>query len=209
VPIIRHTSELKEMEVPHLNNEQILMNRIRGGDGEAFSQLVEELLSSAYKTAYLVLRSKELAEDAVQNALEDCYISIMRSKEIRNFKAWFYRLVYSRSIDVYRKNNRNSAADIEGNQEAIVKLKTNSAQQDAIQKENKNEILRHIMSLNDDQKVPILLYYFEDMSVKEISLILNENTNTIKTRLSRGRKKLAELMQANSKYRMEEKYYGI
>lgn len=192
-----------------MNNEQIWMNRIRGGDQEAFSLLVEPFLSSAYKTAYLVLRSKELAEDAVQNALEDCYISIMRSKDIRNFKAWFYRLVYSRSIDVYRKYNRNSAADIEGNPEANVKMKSNSAQQEAIQKENRNEILRYIMNLTDDQRVPILLFYFEDMSVKEISLILNENTNTIKTRLSRGRKKLADLMQGNSKFRMEEKSYGI
>lgn len=192
-----------------MNNEQNLMNRIRGGDEEAFSQLVAELLSSAYKTAYLVLRSKDQAEDAVQNALEDCYISIMRNKEIRSFKAWFYRLVYSRSIDIYRKNTRNSATDIEGNPEAISKMKSESAQHQAIQKENKNEVLKYIMSLNDEQRVPILLHYYEDLSVKEISLILNENSNTIKTRLSRGRKKLAELMKGNSKYRMEVKSYGL
>ncbi|PLT32806.1 RNA polymerase sigma factor [Bacillus sp. V5-8f] len=192
-----------------MKNDINLMNRIRLGDEKAFSQLVEEFLASAYKTAYLVLRSKEMAEDAVQTALEDCYISIMRNKEIRNFKAWFYRLVYLRSIDLYRKNSRQQAGNIDENPEALAALNSASAQQQAIQNENTKEMLGMITSLNEEQSVPMLLYYYEGFSVKEISLILNENTNTIKTRLSRGRKKLAEMMQKNSEYPLEVKTYGV
>ncbi|MFJ8265923.1 RNA polymerase sigma factor [Peribacillus asahii] len=192
-----------------MKNDINLMNRIRLGDEKAFSQLVEEFLASAYKTAYLVLRSKEMAEDAVQTALEDCYISIMRNKEIRNFKAWFYRLVYLRSIDLYRKNSRQQAGNIDENPEALAALNSASAQQQAIQNENTKEMLGMITSLNDEQSVPMLLYYYEGFSVKEISLILNENTNTIKTRLSRGRKKLAEMMQKNNEYPLGVKNYGV
>ncbi|RFU66724.1 RNA polymerase sigma factor [Peribacillus glennii] len=192
-----------------MKNDINLMNRIRLGDEKAFSQLVEEFLASAYKTAYLVLRSKEMAEDAVQTALEDCYISIMRNKEIRNFKAWFYRLVYLRSIDLYRKNSRQQAGNIDENPEALAALNSASAQQQAIQNENTKEMLGMITSLNEEQSVPMLLYYYEGFSVKEISLILNENPNTIKTRLSRGRKKLAEMMQKNNEYPLEVKTYGV
>ncbi|WP_409305028.1 RNA polymerase sigma factor [Peribacillus sp. SCS-155] len=192
-----------------MKNDSNLMNRIRLGDEIAFSQLVEEFLASAYKTAYLVLRSKEMAEDAVQTALEDCYISIMRNKEIRNFKAWFYRLVYLRSIDIYRKNSRQQTGNIDENPEALAALNSASAQQQAIQNENTKEMLGMITSLNEEQSVPMLLYYYEGFSVKEISLILNENTNTIKTRLSRGRKKLAEMMQKNNEYPLEVKTYGV
>jgi RNA polymerase sigma-70 factor, ECF subfamily len=192
-----------------LNNEQILMKQIRQGDEEAFGVLVEELLSSAYRTAYLVLRSKEMAEDAVQIALEDCYISIMRSKEIRNLKAWFYRLVYSRSIDLYRKNVRHQYSDIEENPEAVDRMKSDSAQQQAIRNESREELLGLIMSLQEEQSVPILLHYYEGLSLKEISLVLDENINTIKTRLTRGRKKLAEKVQKTNKYPLEVKSYGI
>ena len=192
-----------------MKEEQKLLNQIRAGDGEAFSTLVEHLLSSAYKTAYLILGSRDLAEDAVQIALEDCYLSIMRDVEIRHFKAWFYRLVYTRSIDVYRKQKRNLFTDLEDNPEAISKMKSESAQEKAVEKETRQEMLKLITYLKDEQRVPLLLYYFENLSVKEISMILNENSNTIKTRLSRGRKKLGELMKKHSHYRMEEKSYGI
>ncbi|MEC0300637.1 RNA polymerase sigma factor [Peribacillus frigoritolerans] len=185
-----------------MNNEQNLMDRIRKGDGEAFSLLVEEVLPSAYKTAFLILRSKDLAEDAVQNALEDCYISIMKNKDIQKFKAWFYRLVYSRAIDIYRKSTRIHSSTIEENPEVIVKMISESAQNRAIQNETMKEILNLIFSLPKEQSVPILLYYYEDLPIKEISLILGENSNTIKTRLARGRKKLREIMQ-NNKYALE------
>jgi RNA polymerase sigma-70 factor, ECF subfamily len=192
-----------------LNREQDLMKQIRQGDEDAFSILVEKLLSAAYKTAYLVLHSKDLAEDAVQVALEDCYISIMRNKDIRNFKAWFYRLVYSRSIDLYRKNVRQQYSDIEENSEAVDKMKSESAQQQAINNESREELLELIMSLQQEQSVPILLHYYEGLTLKEISVILNENINTIKTRLTRGRKKLAEKIQKTNKYPLEVKSYGI
>ena len=192
-----------------MSEEQKLINLIRAGNGEAFSLLVESLLSSAYRTAYLILGSRELAEDAVQIALEDCYLSIMRDVEIRNFKAWFYRLVYTRSIDVYRKQKRNQFTDIEDNPEAISKIKSESAQEKAVENETRQELLILITSLKEEQRVPILLFYFENFSVKEISLILNENNNTVKTRLARGRKKLGELIKKDSHFQLEEKSYGI
>lgn len=192
-----------------MDKVKYLLNRIRLGDEEAFSLLVEELLPAAFKTAYLILHSKELAEDAVQIALEDCYISIMRNKDIRQFKAWFYRLVYSRSIDVYRKNARNHYSDIEENPEALEKMISESVQSQAVQNENKQELQSLIMSLPKEQSVPILLHYYEDLSIKEISLILNKKNNTIKTRLVRGRKKLAELMKKDNKYLLEVKTNGI
>jgi RNA polymerase sigma-70 factor, ECF subfamily len=197
------------MEVAQLSEEQKLLNQIRAGNGEAFSHLVESLLSSAYRTAYLILGSRELAEDAVQIALEDCYLSIMRDVEIRHFKAWFYRLVYTRSIDVYRKQKRNQFTDIDENPEAITRLRTESAQEMAVEKETKQELLLLITTLKDEQRIPLLLFYFENFSVKEISLILHENTNTVKTRLARGRKKLAELMKKDQLFQMEEKSYGL
>ncbi|WP_226674977.1 RNA polymerase sigma factor [Mesobacillus jeotgali] len=192
-----------------MSEEKKLINQIRAGNGEAFSQLVESLLSSAYRTAYLILGSRDLAEDAVQIALEDCYLSIMRDVEIRHFKAWFYRLVYTRSIDVYRKQKRNQYSDIEENPEAISKMQSGSAQEMAVESETRQELLQLITRLKDEQRIPLLLFYFEDLSVKEISVILNENSNTVKTRLSRGRKKLGELMKKHSHFQMEGNTYGI
>lgn len=192
-----------------MNNEQELMKKIREGDKEAFGLLVRNLLPLAYKTAFLILKSKEHAEDALQNALEGAYVSIMKHKELTNFKAWFYSLVYSRSIDIYRKNHRVIHVDFEDSNEAQSKIIHQSAQEKAIQNETKQEMLAHLQKLKRDQSLPLYLHYYEDLSLKEISLILNENINTVKTRIKRGRQKLAEIMGNSKKFYQEVKTNGI
>ncbi|MGM9957526.1 MAG: RNA polymerase sigma factor [Peribacillus sp.] len=185
-----------------------LVKRIRNGDKDAFGLLVVDLLPSAYKTAYLILRSKEHAEDALQNVLEGAYLSIMKNKEMTNFKAWFFRLVYSRSIDVYRKNNRHVEMDIVDNTEVNRMMKTESVQNVVIRNENKSEMIAFIMTLKKEQSVPIFLHYYEELTVKEISLVLHENINTVKTRLTRGRKKLAQLLNEKKEFSEEAKANG-
>lgn len=191
-------------EVADLKNEQELVNKIRRGDKEAFGILVKDLLPSAYKTAYLILQSRENAEDALQTALEGAYISIMKNNNMTNFKAWFYRVVYSRSIDIYRKNNRHFHIDIDNeSEEQMIVVESESVQHIVIQKESKNEMIYYIMQLKKEQRLPLYLHYYEDMTVKEISLILNENMNTVKTRMKRGKQKLAEIMK-NKEYSSQE-----
>ncbi|MFE8700736.1 RNA polymerase sigma factor [Cytobacillus sp. FJAT-54145] len=192
-----------------MGKDQDLIERIRRGEQEAFSLLVKPLLSSAYKTAYLILKSKEHAEDALQIALEGAYISIMKNKEMTNFKSWFYSLVYSRSIDIYRKNHRHIHIDLDDYREVQMKITTESAQQVAINKENKAEMLRQFMKLKRDQSLPLFLHYYEDLSVKDIALVLNENIITIKTRMKRGKQNLAKIMKESNHFLQEVKANGI
>lgn len=181
-----------------MKDEQKLMLQVQTGTTEAFGILVEDLISSAYRTAYLVLRSKDMAEDAVQNALEDAYLSIVKGLEIKNFKAWFYRLVYNRSVDLFRKSSRIHTVGVEDNPEAEEKMLNDSALQKAIARENRQEMINLVKKLDTEQSIPLLLYYFEDMSINDIALSLGENVNTIKTRLKRGKKKLTQMANQKS-----------
>ncbi|MFD2444073.1 RNA polymerase sigma factor [Bacillus sp. CGMCC 1.16607] len=190
-----------------MNKDQELIKKIRSGDKESFSVLVKNLLPTAFKTSFLILKSKEHAEDAIQNALEGAYISIMKNKEITNFRAWFFSLVYSRSIDIYRKINRRIHNDIE-HAEVQVTDSDPSAQQVVIQKENKAEVIGYIMKLKREQSLPLYLHYYENLTVKEVSLILGENENTVKTRMKRGKQQLAQIMK-QSHILQEVKVNGI
>jgi RNA polymerase sigma-70 factor, ECF subfamily len=192
-----------------MKTNQELIERIRIGDKEAFGLLVKNLLPTAFKTAFLILKSKEHAEDAVQNALEGAYISIMKNRDITNFRAWFFSLVYSRSIDIYRKNNRHVHIDIDEHTEGQSKISDRSAQQVAIQKENKTEMIGNILKLKREQSLPLYLHYYEDLSVKEVAIILGENVNTIKTRMKRGKQKLAHIMEQANHFVQEVKANGI
>jgi RNA polymerase sigma-70 factor (ECF subfamily) len=196
----------KKREASQLKKEDELIKKIRDGDKEAFGHLVRELLPSAYRTAYLILKSREHAEDALQNALEGAYISIMANKEMTAFKPWFYRVVYSKAIDLYRKNNRQKPAELYEDDQPDHQ---DSTQEIVIQKENKQEMLEHILSLKKEQSLPIYLHYYGDLSVKEISLILGGNANTVKTRMKRGKQMLARVLKDSNRYTEGVKANGL
>ncbi|MHC0036388.1 RNA polymerase sigma factor [Pseudoneobacillus sp. C159] len=192
-----------------MKKEQELLQQIRMGESEAFTYLVKDLLPTAYKKAFLILRSKEHAEDALQNALEGAYLSIMKNKEMPNFKAWFLSLVYSRSIDIYRKINRHLQNDIDADCEAQLNMSYQSAQQLAIKKETKQEMLSKILKLKREQSLPLFLHYYEDLAVADIALILGENLNTVKTRMKRGKQQLREILKESQALIQEVKTHGI
>jgi RNA polymerase sigma-70 factor, ECF subfamily len=190
-----------------MNKEQELIKKIRSGDKESFGLLVKNLLPTAFKTSFLILKSKEHAEDALQNALEGAYISIMNNKEMTNFRAWFFSLVYSRSIDIYRKINRHIHNEME-HEDVQVNRRDRTIQEIVIQKENQAEMIGHIMKLKREQSLPLYLHYYENLTVKEVSLILGENVNTVKTRMKRGKLQLAQIV-GKSQIFQEVKVNGI
>ncbi|MFD2444755.1 RNA polymerase sigma factor [Bacillus sp. CGMCC 1.16607] len=188
-------------------DDELIIERIRGGEGEAFSLLVNDHIFTAYKVSYLVLGTREYAEDAVQNALFDAYLSITKGYPIKNFKTWFLRLVYNRSVDLYRSNKRKSYMVFEDNYYSDEKTK--SIQEMLIQNENKQEISNLLHKLDIDQRLPLLLYYFEEMSLKEISIVLNVNLNTLKSRLKRGKRKISQLIKMEDRSSLEVKTYEL
>ncbi|WMT40950.1 hypothetical protein RE628_28425 [Paenibacillus sp. D2_2] len=90
-----------------VENEQRLMDEIRQGNKDAFRTLVNPLIPKAYRTAYMMLQSKPLAEEAVQNALIELYSTIVSGKEINRLHGWFSRLLSNRAVDIPRKEQGN------------------------------------------------------------------------------------------------------
>ncbi|MGV2941283.1 RNA polymerase sigma factor [Mesobacillus sp. LC4] len=170
-----------------------LMLRIHNGDESAFAELLNPLIEKAYKTSYSIVRSKEEAEEVVQNAMIEAYRNIMAGKEIIYFNTWFYKLVSHRSIDSVRKNARLK--------ETVIEIDTLKEQRevvdDVLQDEMYLEINQGIQSLkNGDYRNVLLLYYFQDFSIQEVSEMLGLKTSTVKSHLHRARKALkARLME--------------
>ncbi|MCM3572594.1 RNA polymerase sigma factor [Mesobacillus subterraneus] len=171
-----------------------LMLRIQNGDDSAFAELLNPLIEKAYKTSYSIVRSKEEAEEVVQNAMLEAYRNIMAGKEIIYFNTWFYKLVSHRSIDSVRKSARKKETVI-----AIETLQDHRGVVDAvIQEEMHLEINQGIQSLkNGDYRNVLLLYYYQDFSIQEVSEMLGVKTSTVKSHLHRARKALKNRLMEN------------
>ena len=166
--------------------QETLMSRIRNGEDEAFAQLVNPLIEKGYRTSFSILKSKEQAEEVVQNALIEAYRNIMSGKEITYFNTWFYKLISHRSIDEWRKNDRLKESPLEI--EIDMGRDKSGVMESVLKEETESEIKKGISSLdNRDYRNVLILYYYQEQAIQEISDLLGLKNSTVKSHLRRAR----------------------
>ena len=174
--------------------QKTLMKRIQNGEDEAFAQLVNPLIEKGYRTSFSILKSKEQAEEVVQNALIEAYRNIISGKEIIYFNTWFYKLVSHRTIDAWRKNQRLKESPLEIN----VVIDKHGVMENVLKEETENEIKQGISSLdNSDYQNVLILYYYQEQAIQEISDLLGMKSSTVKSHLRRARNALKKRLIEN------------
>jgi RNA polymerase sigma factor (sigma-70 family) len=182
-----------------VNHEQELLLQCKEGKKDSFYELVSPHLAKAYRIAFTILRSHHDAEDAVQNSLLEAYNSIMENKEIRNFSAWFHRLVVHRAIDLARKylkeKNNTDIADVL----SFLPDRRSLPIDELINKEYEGELINYILKLDIKYRIVIVLHYYHDMKISEIAELLNMKEGTVKSRLFQARNLLYRYYQEERK----------
>lgn len=134
-----------------------------------------------YRLAYSYVKNAEDALDIVQESVYKAIAAMDSLKNQENIKTWFYRIVVNTSLDFLRKQRKSIAVDIEVL--ADLDWGTVDDYQDF-------DLQKALDSLPDKYRTVVILKYFEDLKIDEIAEILNENTNTVKTRLYKSLEKL-------------------
>ena len=133
-----------------------------------------------YRLAYSYVKNEADSLDVIQESIIKALISIESLKEIEKVKSWFYKIVIRTSIDYIRKNKKyNDMIDIS----EIINNGKSDEYKDL-------DLYKALDELDETYKTIIILRYFEDMKINDIADILDENPNTVKTRLYAGLKKL-------------------
>lgn len=155
-----------------------------------YDQTVEYILENQekmYRLAYSYVQNKENALDVVQNAI--C-TALEKCDSIRNpnaIKTWVYRVVVNEALQLLRKNKREIVWDpVEMPEEIYLDTPWEEVQ----------EIYDKVQKLPPPVKTIILLRFYEDLSLKEISRVTGLNINTVKSRLYRGLEQLGKSMSA-------------
>lgn len=162
---------------------------IKLNKNKEFTELIKQNNLKFYKTAKAILKNDDDAYDAIQNALISMYENIHNLKDEKCFTTWGIRIVVNKCYDLIRKNNK------------VVSISLDNEQ-------NKNEIetndeynldlygLEKILhDLDEQTRLLITLYYYDDLSINEISTIMNIPKGTVKSRLSRARNILKEKLE--------------
>ena len=152
-------------------------------DKEAFSAQVIHCQESMFRTARAILHSDEDAEDAVQEAICSAFAHRKSLRDAEKFKAWILRILTNKCYEICRK--RRNIVDLDA-------VREQSAPADDV--EQRMTLWQAILRLNDDLGATVTLFYYDGLSIREISKILGISESAVKTRLSRGRAQLRQLL---------------
>ena len=189
VTILRRVSSNWQMEK---KTDEYYIREILKGDSGSFSQLVERYSHLAFSLSMKILNQREDAEEAAQDAFIKAYNSLGSFQSSSTFKTWFFRIVYNTSISKLRtrKNIEVKFEDVKISDSEI------QATENAIGQLNTEDRQRYLQvgleRLEPEEQALLKMYYYDDFSMDEISLITSLTLSNVKVKIHRSRKKLLQ-----------------
>lgn len=176
--------------------EAYLIKQTIAGNHQAFQKLVIRYQNYAFTTAYYVLKNREDAEEAAQDAFLKAYKRLAHFEGQSKFSTWLYTIVYRTAIDKKRlKKSHYQSIDDSANNLQITDGRRSTANYEADKSDLKSHLERVIQQLKPIDSTIIGLYYLGEQSVKEIADITGLSQTNIKTKLFRIRETLKEKLE--------------
>lgn len=162
---------------------EFLIRKAKKGDKDAFCRLMDEQVQSMYKVACAYLKNDEDVADAIQDTILSCYENLQSLKQNKYFKTWMIRSLINKCKDILKRKN-------------LVTYTDEMPETPFYEEEYASKEWAQVLEPLDNKYRPvILLYYMEGFNIREISEILDMKESTVKSRLQRGRKQVAEMYQ--------------
>ena len=196
--VMSPVEERSAMSINSPGEEKEFIRRAVGGDREAFRVIVDKFKSRLFSVAYDMLRSREDAEDVVQEAFVKAYFSLNNFRQDSSILTWLYRIVYNLCIDEKRRRSRRGGSPEEfdesmGHERMEVHLDSVPGPQEALlRKERAGRINLLMGKLTEEHRQVIMLREVDGLSYEEIAEALRISRGTVMSRLHYARKKLQE-----------------
>ena len=160
---------------------QLLVMSAQGGNAEAVEKLVSLWQKKLWQYVFRLTTDVHASWDITQQ----CWLEIIKGLNKLNdpacFKAWAYRIATNRTVDWLKNKKRNQHINLE-----LIGI-------DCSQKDDDLQVKEIVQRLKSDSRAILSLYYFEQLSVPEISIALSIPQGTVKSRLFKARVELKKL----------------
>ncbi|OJD58115.1 RNA polymerase factor sigma C [Bacillus sp. N35-10-4] len=166
------------VEAFEIEDKEDLIDEIMNKYGQEVLQLV-----------YSYVNNKEVAEDLTQDIFVKCYKSLHTYKGNSNLKTWLWRIAINHCKD-YLKSWYNKKVIVTEDDFTYTGSQKESVEQTVIQNAEDRELASAVMNLPIKYREVIYLFYYEELSIKEVAIVIEVKENTIKTRLKKAKELL-------------------
>ena len=170
-----------------------------GNNNRENYHLIESLLdehgTDLKRLAYFYVKDHALAEDILQDVFISCYKNIDNFRMESSYKTWLVKITINKCKDTLKRWSFRNLIFKEKIRSVDIELKS----PESIFVENEEDVFlfEQVMKLPINYREVIILFYYEELHIEEISKLLGIKENTVKTRLHRARKKLKEMLKGS------------
>ncbi|MCC7161302.1 MAG: sigma-70 family RNA polymerase sigma factor [Anaerolineae bacterium] len=193
--------------------EQQIITAAQAGNKAAFAQIVAEFQTPVFNLSYRMLGNRNDAEDAAQETFLRAYAQLKTYDTNQSFSTWLLSVAAHYCIDRLRRRKFQwlSFDDPRWDESAPSLISDlPSPEASALANERDQEIQRGLLKLSPQYRMVLVLKYWNEMSLEEISQITGDNVGTVKVKLFRARQMLGKHLTAaaNGNPRLELRHAG-
>ena len=176
-----------------VNNDHFYIKQVLQGDEKAFAELVERYQHMVYTLCMKMCGQQAMAEEVAQDVFIKCYRSLSTYNGKAQFSTWLYRITYNACLDALKSRKRHASEELD---QAVNLQDEEVLPHESLEISDRKEIVKKaIDQLPKEDRVIVMLFYFEEMSLKEIAKVMDMTDNHVKVKLFRCREKLAALLE--------------
>lgn len=176
-----------------MDNGQVeaLVKSAAKGEKQAFVTLVNLFRQTMYATAMAVSRNEDDAMDAIQDTILILWEKLDTLRDPQVFKTWMTRILVNCCFAQLRGRKRETPTeDMEAAGQSVTYL----------ERDTSLDVQNAMEQLSEDDRLVLQLFYFEDMSVREIAQVLSVKPEAVRMRLTRSRKRFKQQYETEVRY---------
>ena len=191
-------------------DDRELVRRAQADDREAFEELMRRHQHRVFAVAGGILRKREDVEDIAQQAFVKAFFSLKRFDQRSAFSTWLYKITVNECWDMLRKKKvrplvyESDLSEEQARQVIASEEKVNVGPDVSERLEAREQVNRLLDVLDERDRWMLILKEVEGFSIEEIAEILGLNSNTVKVRLFRARRRIVAQVRARAKHEIAE-----
>lgn len=194
------TRYLSTIDYSQMSSQDVieLIHRAKAQDQNAYNLLFDGYWNSLYSFLYKRTSNPNLAEEIAIESFAKAFDQLDRFDEKLSFNSWLITIAKNHHTDRYRKSKHQMQSSKEVEEDKTIEFSRTapSPEELMIASQNLDRVLGHIKSMKKEFRNLLKMRYFDDLSLKEIEDKLDEPATTIRVKLFRAKKMLANLLES-------------
>lgn len=183
-----------------MTSEEMLINRAKSGDEQAFEKIVKLYEKNVYNSALYIAKNREDAFDISQEVFLKLWRTLPSYRGDASLKTWVATITRTCAIDYIRARNQKQTSSLtyEEDEKEIDVIDEDTAsnpEKSFEQKERAAAVRKAVGALPEPIRETLILREFHDLSYAEIANIQKISEGTVKSRISRGREQIKEFLK--------------